>query len=286
MREICQAIIILIGTVLIIAGICVTVSCKSNDENRSTGEQSIKVRVTSDIVFKTSTDSRGRTVNLALDLYEPDNDNNVIRPLMVWIHGGGFYQGDKRDDPMIKLATYFARAGFACASINYRLLASSNADWSSREKMKLVADAAIDDAKAALCFLSEHRTQYRFDTSNIIIGGGSAGAFISLHVAYGNQDSLCGIKIGAVVDFWGGLFDISLMKAGGPPVLVFHGTNDNVVPYVFAEQLVSRAKESGVYLELHSLVNEGHSAWGHMDEYYAIISAFLSKQVPPVQNGK
>lgn len=60
-----------------------------------------------------------RSASQKLDLYLPDSENGAF-PLVVFIHGGGFYSGDKQDgqeQPWITLTKY----GYAVASLNYRL---------------------------------------------------------------------------------------------------------------------------------------------------------------------
>src|SRR5262245_6421633 len=51
-----------------------------------------------------------------LDLYLPEKADGPL-PVIVWVHGGGWRQGDKRGGPALP----FAARGFAVASINYRL---------------------------------------------------------------------------------------------------------------------------------------------------------------------
>ena len=62
---------------------------------------------------------------LLLDLYEPRGDRLARRPAIVWVHGGGFSTGDKRDKLTRVLAKVFARRGYVTVSINYRLLATT-----------------------------------------------------------------------------------------------------------------------------------------------------------------
>src|SRR5438046_533862 len=53
--------------------------------------------------------------NQKLDIYIPTNVKNPA--LVVMIHGGQYLFGDKKDEPV----SLFLNAGFAVASINYRL---------------------------------------------------------------------------------------------------------------------------------------------------------------------
>lgn len=236
-------------------------------------------RVTRDIVYTTRTDAKGKSVDLRLDLYEPEGDTALKRPLMVWIHGGGFFRGGKTDGPIVRLATHFAQCGYVCASIEYRLALKNITSWFSSDKLRSAVEAGGEDANAALCFLSDGQERFRLDRSKVIIGGGSAGAFIALQAVCGGKPASCGLKIRAVLDFWGGLLDTSLMTRSCPPILIVHGTDDRIVSYNFAERLVARAKETGVDYDLRALRDEGHSPWEHMYQYITWVHDFLDRRL-------
>ena len=59
-----------------------------------------------------------------LDAYlPPDSDERDKRPVVVFMHGGGFRSGDKQDVNVVKYATELTMRGYAVVSINYRLTA-------------------------------------------------------------------------------------------------------------------------------------------------------------------
>ncbi len=55
-----------------------------------------------------------------LDLYLPDSPAQGARPVVIWVHGGGWMNGDKGNQTADK-AKLFTDAGYILASINYRL---------------------------------------------------------------------------------------------------------------------------------------------------------------------
>jgi acetyl esterase/lipase len=59
----------------------------------------------------------------ALDVYAPPDGKN--HPVVVWIHGGGWQSGDKKE--VQKKPQAFVDKGFVFMSINYRLLPSGEA---------------------------------------------------------------------------------------------------------------------------------------------------------------
>ena len=56
-----------------------------------------------------------------MDIYTPNNDNLGKRPLIVYVHGGAFYAGDKASQDCIDFCTAFAKKGYVAVSVNYRL---------------------------------------------------------------------------------------------------------------------------------------------------------------------
>ena len=56
-----------------------------------------------------------------MDIYQPQGDTNAKRPLLIYIHGGAFYAGDKATLDCIDFCTHFAKKGYVAVSVNYRL---------------------------------------------------------------------------------------------------------------------------------------------------------------------
>ncbi len=262
---------------LIFAFLVPSLAAATTPSQRYKGEVFAEVRVTKDILYKAQRgvgrDGRG----LRLDLYEPAGDALAGRPLMIWAHGGGFYRGGKTDEGMVALARHFAKCGFVCASIEYRLLLSGNKEWLEAGNLRRAAAAGAEDTLAALGYLVAEAGRYRIDPSRVILGGGSAGAFISLKAASGGKTGWSGATVRAVIDFWGGLVDVSAMKPGFPPLLIIHGTQDRTVPFEMARRLEARAAETGVTCVLRPIEGEGHAAWEHLKTYLVWIHGFLDE---------
>ena len=73
-----------------------------------------------------------------LDVYAPAGAINL--PVVVWIHGGGWQQGDKAE--MKEKPVAFARKGFVFVSVNYRL-------WPKVPMGDIVRDCAEVDSLGA-----------------------------------------------------------------------------------------------------------------------------------------
>ncbi len=108
---------------------------------------------------------------LRLDLFRPDNGK--VYPGIVLIHGGGWHEGNKAQ--YHRFAEIFARAGYVCLTIEYRL--------SGETKFP----AAIFDCKAAVRWLRANASQYKTDPDKIASLGGSAGGHLSALLATTSQ---------------------------------------------------------------------------------------------------
>ena len=86
-------------------------------------------------------------------------------PVMVYIHGGAWIIGDKREQGKPMMYELVAR-GWVCVAINYRL--SPKATWPDH----------IVDAKRAVAWVKEHIAEYGGDPSFVAVSGGSAGGHL------------------------------------------------------------------------------------------------------------
>jgi acetyl esterase/lipase len=234
------------------------------------------VNVSSGLAYGSAVDNSGHMQTLLLDLYEPAGDTVSRRAAIVWIQGGGFVSGSRTTAQMAELATRFAKKGYLAVSIDYRLATPAQFNLDPWPAMR----DAMFDAKAAVRWLRANSDRYRIDAARVAVGGGSAGAFTALHTAYLEEEGDSGnpgfsSQVGAVVDFWGGMQDVSEMEGGEAPLIIIHGTLDATVPFALAQQLVARAQSVGVPYEFHPLEGSGHSAWQFMEQFIAWITPFL-----------
>jgi acetyl esterase/lipase len=223
---------------------------------------------------------------LRLDLYQPEGDTASARPVLVWIHGGGFVSGTPTDGQIPRLARSLALRGYVSVSISYRLRtpATFNADQAGG-----IRDA-VHDARAAVRWVRANARAFRFDTACIGFVGSSAGAITALTSTYDQSlgEGMSGnpgfsSRVKTVVDFWGSLPQAtdSVMQAGEPPLLIFHGTEDTTVPYVEAQQLVARATQVGIPHRLVTLTGQGHAAWNNVPLFETELTTFLSQRLMP-----
>jgi len=116
-----------------------------------------------DIVYATPQDADGNPFPLRLDLLVPDSDEPA--PLVLFVPGGGFMIARKELSPDTK--AYVAEAGFAVASIEYRVIPQGT---TFRE--------AVADVQSALRHLRAHAEEYGIDTGRVALWGESAGGYL------------------------------------------------------------------------------------------------------------
>jgi acetyl esterase/lipase len=269
---------------LVIVTVCAIASAQARPASAATrylDEVFPSVSVTSNIVYGEALDENNEQEPLLLDLYQPVGDTLPERPVLIFVHGGGFTGGSKTSPDIVQMVTRFAKRGYVTASINYRL----REDGFPPEQQIFVILDAQHDAQAAVRWFRANAATYAIDTDRISIGGYSAGAATSLFTGYNASDPGDSgnpgypSDVSAVIDVSGGLLT-PLMEAGEPPVLIVHGTNDATAPYSLAEAIVARAEEVGVTYELHTLTGVGHGKFGpFLDEITDWSAAFLYEQV-------
>ena len=119
---------------------------------------------------------------LTLDLYEtPSKAKAPPRPLIVFVHGGGWATGDARhlagfaDFPSTLAA--LAAKGYVVASVNYRL--SGEAHF----------PAAVQDVKSAIRWLRGRAADYNIDATRAMAWGAEAGGQLAAMVG-----TSCGVN--------------------------------------------------------------------------------------------
>jgi acetyl esterase/lipase len=118
---------------------------------------------------------------LKLDVYAPTRQVYDQTPVVVYIHGGAWIGGIKEGinfNRFNQAANDLRESGYAIVSINYTLAKADQSPF----------PACIEDAADALVWIQENAATHNFDLNNVGLFGESAGAQISMMVAY--SDSL------------------------------------------------------------------------------------------------
>lgn len=134
-----------------------------------------------------------------MDIYLPNTTGPY--PVIIAIHGGSFYKGDKNSSKINEIKQAALERGYAYISINYRL--SSEAKF----------PAQIEDVKAAIRYIRANANKYDINPNEIGVIGNSAGGYLAAltgtsggvaefqNSSLGNSNVSDNVK--AVVDLYG-----------------------------------------------------------------------------------
>lgn len=117
--------------------------------------------------------------DLHLDLYRPTGASGPL-PVIVFIHGGAWCAGTRTTCP--DLDRFFARDGFAMASIDYRLTPAG------------AFPRCVEDVKTAVRFLRTHAVAYDLDPERIGYWGLSAGGHLAAVAALARRGTFEGTE--------------------------------------------------------------------------------------------
>lgn len=266
------------------------------------------VQIERDLVFA---DVNGQ--KLKLDLYLPATKTPA--PLVVWIHGGGWRAGSKKNVPLKELTEH----GFALASINYRFSETA------------IFPAQIHDCKAAVRWLRANSERFGYNADWVAVAGGSAGGHLALLMGTsGGVKELEGSvgvhldqpsTVQAVIDYFGpsdfvlrgktqperaytnksGSFALlggvdgqtldaktetfaspaTYVSAGDPPLLIFHGKVDSTVLLDQSQHIAKLYAKAGLTAQLVVLEKAGHGGKAFFRaEHFEQAKRFLKTHQP------
>lgn len=147
------------------------------EELNSMGKGSLLDHATHTVVYKTVSG-----VELKLYVFVPENIKlEERRPAILFIHGGGWRQGDA--NALAEQAWYFCKRGMVTACCEYRLLMD---DGVRLPELRKVTDSPADcliDVKSAMRFFRSNAAKFQVDPDAIVSAGGSAGGHLALALA-------------------------------------------------------------------------------------------------------
>ena len=78
--------------------------------------------------------------NLEMDIYQPDGDLEINRPVIIFMHAGSFTGGTRDMADMVTLCESFAKRGYVTASIDYRLNPNQNVVENTSDEIDLLSN--------------------------------------------------------------------------------------------------------------------------------------------------
>ena len=146
-----------------------------------------------------------------LDVYHPAQASAAL-PAIVWIHGGGFFSGDKGQ--VANYSKILAAKGYTTVAVGYSLGPASHYPKPVRQ------------ANAALGYLMRNAQRLRIDPARIFLAGDSAGAHIAAQLAnaisvpayattLGIAPAISRAQLRGVI-LYCGIYDLALANSRGP----------------------------------------------------------------------
>jgi acetyl esterase/lipase len=224
--------------------------------------------------------------DLRCDVYTPP-DEATDRCCVILVHGGGWSGGDRSQ--LRGYGILLGREGYVCVAPEYRLTGESN--W----------PAQIHDVKAAIRWVRANAESLGIDPSRIAIEGNSAGAHLALLAAVtqdrpelegdGGNPGVSTELAAAIGIYPPTLFShaerergavplaalsqelteevahlagpMSHVAEGNPPMMLIHGTRDEVVPPLASLRMYEALVTAGVPVELHMYADQPHAFDAH-----------------------
>ncbi|THF84582.1 alpha/beta hydrolase [Cohnella fermenti] len=192
-----------------------------------------------------------------------------MRPVVVWIHGGGWRGG--QPEMLLRHCSLFAERGAVSLSVEYRLMPNEGHEAEPGQARGI--ETCIEDCRSAVRYIRRHAAELGIDSQRIAVIGDSAGGHLAVslatmdnHDAPGEDASVSAmanavVNCNGIVDFTGrwkaaipvvdaenhdedpvrawlmrhehakALSPLHHVCAGQPPILIMHGLLDaTVVP--------------------------------------------------------
>jgi acetyl esterase/lipase len=224
----------------------------------------------------------GEPVELRLDVYEPAGDTEAQRPLIVWIHGGGFAAGSR--ETLADVATAYARLGYVTASIDYRLDPGNQCQGvqdetvppdeaeAERARCGRAIQAAQDDSAAAIAWLRGQAGELGIDPTRLAVGGFSAGAVTAVNLAQRQNQSgptPPESEVSAALAASGCNYFQGSIDAADAPLSMLAAGGDAAVPFACSTATADAAEEAGVAVQRLLYPDES----GHAKALYTVHQA-------------
>ncbi|MGB3587471.1 MAG: alpha/beta hydrolase [Tunicatimonas sp.] len=213
------------------------------------------------VQMETLTYAQKPNEQLDLDIYTPQADSETLRPLLLYVHGGGFSGGQRNGERADRFFRQLAQRGYVVATMSYTLTMkgkSFSCDQPTPNKINTFRTAGNDIARATR-FLNSQAGELGIDTTQIVLAGSSAGAEAVLHAAYWPETRVAEgqslisdkFKYAGVISMAGALVSLDWVTTeSAMPTQFFHGTCDNLVPYGEAPHHYCEVGEPG-YMPLY-----------------------------------
>ena len=250
---------------------------------------------------------------MVLDLHVPDSGGPA--PVVMWVHGGGWAEGDRRLVPLQwgqqRLFQKLVDAGFAVATPDHRLIE------------EVAPDDMVRDLVAAVRYLRTYAADLRLDGDRLALWGDSAGAHLAALAGLAGSAERpdphflgrSGVGRGRTdvssIIWWYGAADLTVLpdlteslwrgvdpdarewlamayspvthgRADSPPMLIMHGDSDTMSPLDQAVRLHDAARAAGAWSRLVVVPGAEHVFLGaDIEAQWQVAIDFLGDTIGP-----
>lgn len=224
-----------------------------------------------ELPFAVLENNYGQMETYRLDVISSPEKANAPRPVVIFVHGGGFMKNqDKRQGYIPTFARALTKAGYVVISPDYPTF-NSGADRAAVGGYKTAADRAAVAVHAAYEYIQQHAEELNLDASRVAIMGGSAGGMTGFAAVANYEDDYR-----LFVNCWGSPPEPPSL-VGFPPVVSIHGTADQLVDYNLELPIQKQLEELGIRHELITLVDAKHTPMSRFEEYIPTVLAYLEE---------
>ena len=223
------------------------------------------------------------TTNMRLNVFYPrDHKQTDSTPCIIFFFAGAFIHGSPSQ--YLDHCRYLSARGMVAISADYRVISRN----------KTTANECVYDAKDCIRWVRSHATELGINPDKIVVGGGSAGGLLAIECGMNdtNYDDPAGDNSVSCVPDALVLFNpvvnseefkfriqkfktdpnakndetskakeinpLTHVKGGMPPAIMFHGTEDDMSAFKFAQEFVDKMKADGNEIEFHSYEGMEH----------------------------
>lgn len=240
-----------------------------------------------------------------------DRTEDTARPLLIWVCGGGFEMLDK--DVWMPEMQYFARHGYSIASIEYRTHNQKpfpglieDAKEAVRYIRAYAGQFGIDPDRIAMMgesaggyissMLGVTGNTKEFDTGEYLEQSSEIQAVVNIYgrtrqvrgwyekIEQGRPrnttELLMNGKPEDIPEVYEKATPTTYMRAGLPPFLILHGTEDKAVPIIQNDLFYEDLVKAGTDVDYYRVVGAGHGGPEfYQPEVKRIILDFLNKHL-------
>lgn len=255
----------------IVLFLILSVQARAGNNGTLTAKESDKT--TDQVIHRTEVYKTVDTFRLKIDIfYTSGTVNKAGNTAIVFFHGGGWAYGTAGE--FFSTCERYARMGIVTFSVEYRL----SIDNGVTPSKTISPIECIMDARSAMRWVRENADRLHIDRNKIVAAGQSAGGHLALATAmideYNEKSDNPGVScrpdavllFSACVNAVEGWCDRLLadrrtkiwsispahnVRPGLPPMIEFHGIDDEQVPKWTVQFFAGDMKTAGNYFEQH-----------------------------------